>query len=186
MRQLQLLEEQVKACNKCNLFRSRNNIVFARGSSTAPIMIIAEAPGEQEDYMGLPFMGRSGKLLDSILEGLNLNLEKDIYICNIIKCRPPNNRKPTKEEISCCINFLLQQINLVKPKCIITLGNTSFQGLTKLNTPISKIRGSVYNWNDIPIIPTYHPSFLLRHGGGDSKPKTDFISDINLAINFTK
>lgn len=186
MKKLEVLQQHVTNCFSCDLHLSRTKVVFSRGNPLAKLLLIGEAPGADEDKTGYPFMGRSGNLLNKILINQNVNIQEDIYICNIIKCRPPNNRKPTQKEINNCIKFLLDQINLVNPKCIITLGNSAFQGLTSSKNSISSIRGSILDFNGIKLIPTYHPSFLLRNGGLGSTPSLDFIKDINLALKIIK
>lgn len=161
---LQAIEQDVKKCHLCNLAKSRKNIVFGEGNPHADLMFIGEGPGANEDESGKPFVGRAGALLTKIIENVLLLKREDVYIANIVKCRPPENRVPTLEEVSACKPYLLAQIDLIKPKIIVALGSTSFHHLTgEYETPISKIRGEVLNFGNAKLIPTYHPSFLLRN-----------------------
>lgn len=183
---LPLLQEQVKSCVKCNLHATRTNTVFSRGNPTASLCFVGEAPGEDEDLQGRPFVGRSGKLLDQTLSNLGLNPETDIYVCNIIKCRPPNNRRPTEEEVNFCIDFLEEQVKLVLPKVIVALGSTAVNGLLPANTlGITKIRGKFFKRNQTLVLPVYHPSYVLRNGSSGPIFE-DFKNDLQLAINKTK
>ncbi len=162
--QIENLEQNVNNCHLCNLAKNRKNIVFGEGNTNADLMFIGEGPGANEDASGKPFVGRAGMLLTKIIENvLNLTRE-DVYITNIVKCRPPENRVPTLEEVSACKPYLLQQIKMVNPKIIVALGSTSFHHLMgEYETPISKIRGEILNFGEAKLIPTYHPSFLLRN-----------------------
>lgn len=182
---LSSLYDEVKHCNKCSLSCHRKNVVFSRGNEKANLLIIGEAPGEKEDISGLPFMGRSGNLLNKLLIEQSVDIENDVYICNIIKCRPPGNRKPKLLEINSCMEYLSKQISLVKPKCILTLGVTALHGLFHFKDKISSVRGTVLNYQGISLIPTYHPSFLLRNGPL-SHATLEFIKDINLALSMVK
>lgn len=186
MRTLQILQDEVKSCTKCGLHATRTNTVFSRGNPTAAICIVGEAPGEDEDLQARPFVGRSGKLLDETLAKLGLDPEKDVYICNIIKCRPPNNRRPTTEEVNFCIDYLEEQLKLVAPKVIVALGSTSVDALMPANTlGITKIRGKIFKYNKIPLLPTYHPSYVLRNGSRGPVYE-DFKKDIESAIQKSK
>jgi DNA polymerase len=154
-------------CQLCGLCQTRTNVVFADGNPLAKLMIIGEGPGQNEDEQGLPFVGRAGKLLDKILESVEIDRQKDTYICNIVKCRPPGNRVPTPDEAAQCRPYLEAQIRFVDPKLIILAGSTAVQGILKVKDPISKIRG---RWFEYPtgakVMPVFHPSYLLRN---DSK-----------------
>jgi uracil-DNA glycosylase family 4 len=186
MRTLDIIQAEVAACTKCGLHATRKNTVFSRGNPQAAICIVGEAPGEDEDNQGLPFVGRSGKLLDESVTKLGLDPTKDIYVCNIIKCRPPGNRRPTEEEVNSCINYLEEQIQLVSPKVVVALGSTAVDSLLPANTfGITKIRGKVFKFNKVPLIPTYHPSYVLRNGG-KGPVYDDFIRDLESAINKSK
>ncbi len=186
MRNLEVIQAEVKACTKCGLHASRTNTVFSRGNPQAAICIVGEAPGEEEDLQGLPFVGRSGKLLDETITQLGLDPQKDIYVCNIIKCRPPGNRRPEESEVNSCIDYLDEQLKLVNPKVIVALGSTSINSLMPANTlGITKIRGRFFKYGKTPLIPTYHPSYVLRNGG-KGPVFDDFKKDLETAINKTK
>lgn len=182
---LKILAEEVAACTKCDLHKTRIQTVFARGNPNAKLMIVAEGPGQQEDQEGFPLVGVSGQLLDKVLKELDCNSNEGCYIANIIKCRPPNNRKPTDEEINHCFGYLEQQISLVKPKVIVALGNTAVSTLTNTPFGISKVRGKVLKFNSIPVYGTWHPSYVLRNGA-TGKVLEEFKADLQLAINKSK
>ncbi len=160
--ELSVIHQEVKTCQKCPLGQSRNKTVFADGNPNSPIMLIGEAPGSEEDRLGLPFVGNAGKLLDKMLHSIDLNREK-VYICNVLKCRPPSNRNPNDQEIENCSPYLEQQIQLVNPKIIVTLGNFATQFILKVETGISRLRGKTYHLEGRIIVPTYHPSALLHN-----------------------
>ncbi|QOR62886.1 uracil-DNA glycosylase [Sulfurovum sp. ST-21] len=160
---LEKLKVQAQQCHLCELSKSRSSVVFGEGSPQADIMFIGEAPGVTEDSMGKPFTGRSGELLTKMIENVLLIKREEVYITNIVKCRPPDNRVPTPTEAHTCYSFLLKQIELVKPKLIVTLGGTAYHYMTGDETGISKIRGTLHQQNGYTLIPTYHPSFLLRN-----------------------
>tara|TARA_Y100000590_G_scaffold256011_1_gene287551 strand:- start:512 stop:1264 length:753 start_codon:yes stop_codon:yes gene_type:complete len=149
----------------CELYKSSSNMVFSDGNPKSEIMLIGEAPGHDEDIQGKPFVGRSGKLLDKMLEAIELNREK-VYIANIIPWRPPNNRRPTDEEIEICLPFIKKHIELIKPKVLMLLGSTATFALLKNTEGITKIRGKWVDLNlnsiSVPTLPTFHPAFLLR------------------------
>lgn len=160
------VEEMVPHCNQCHrcgLGETRTRAVVGRGNPNAIIMIIGEGPGENEDQTGLPFVGRAGQLLDKILESVRFDVEKDVYIGNIVKCRPPNNRVPTSEEIAACKPYLLEQIRLVNPKIILLTGATAVKGLTGDKRGITSIRGTWMEWEGRLCMPIFHPSYLLRN-----------------------
>lgn len=159
---LQHLHETIQNCEKCGLCKSRNSFVFGKGSHDSDIMIIGEAPGAEEDKQGLPFVGRAGQLLDKILAAVDLNLS-NVFISNIIKCRPPNNRDPEPIEIQSCREFLDKQIDILKPKIILSLGRVSGRTLLNQELSLSKMRGKVHQYRNIPLVVTYHPSALLRN-----------------------
>lgn len=186
MRTLDIIRDEVKSCTKCGLHATRKNTVFSRGNPTATLCIVGEAPGEDEDLQGLPFVGRSGKLLDETITKLGLDPAKDIYVCNIIKCRPPGNRRPEEEEVNSCIDYLEEQLKLLSPKVVVALGSTSINSLLPANTlGITKIRGKFFKYNKIPLMPTYHPSYVLRNGG-KGPVYDDFKKDLESAINKAK
>jgi uracil-DNA glycosylase len=151
-------------CTRCKLHSTRNKIVFGDGNPGAELMFIGEAPGADEDAQGIPFVGRAGKLLTKMIEAMGVT-RKDVYIANIIKCRPPGNRDPEVDEVKACKPFLLAQIEAIKPKVICTLGNPSTKSLLNTKTGIFKMRGRFHDFAGIPLIPTFHPAFLLRSPG---------------------
>jgi len=169
------LETIVKQCHICNLAKSRKNIVFGEGNENADIMFIGEAPGALEDEIGKPFVGRSGEILTKIITNVLKMQRSEVYITNILKCRPHNSASPTFEEASNCKDYLFTQIELVNPKIIVTLGATAYKYLTNdMEMSISKIRGSIIDFGGIKLIPTYHPSYLLRNPSA----KKDVLEDI--------
>jgi len=155
------LQNQVVNCTDCSLHQTRTQTVFGVGNQQTDWLFVGEAPGADEDVQGEPFVGRAGKLLNSMLQAINLPRET-VYIANVLKCRPPDNRNPTPEEMTCCTHFLQQQITLLKPKIIIALGTIAAQHLLATETPIGKLRGQKWNYNNIPLIAMYHPAYLLR------------------------
>jgi DNA polymerase len=162
---LEVIKQEVEACAECPLALGRTNIVFGEGNPEASVVFLGEAPGQTEDETGRPFVGRAGKLLDNMIQSMNLKRE-DVFILNICKCRPPNNRKPTPTEMEKCGHFLVRQLEIIKPKVIIALGNTALGGLTGKDGGITKRCGvweSSENFPGIKIMPCYHPSALLRN-----------------------
>lgn len=157
------IAQHCNECHRCKLGDSRTHAVVGRGNLQAPIAIIGEAPGQNEDETGLPFVGRAGQLLDKILASVNLDTERDVYICNIIKCRPPNNRLPASDEIAACKPYLLEQIRLVDPKIILLTGATAMKGLIGEKRGITKIRGTWIEWEGRLCMPILHPAYLLRN-----------------------
>lgn len=157
------LKEEVLHCTKCELSKTRKNVIFGEGNLNAQIMIIGEAPGRDEDIQGHPFVGQSGKLLDKILEACGFDRIEHIYITNIIKCRPPGNRTPSLEEVRQCKPYLLQQIELIHPEIMILLGAIALKSLVDPNLKITRVRGEWIDWNNYFVIPIYHPSALLRN-----------------------
>jgi len=149
-------------CSRCKLHRlGRRQIVFGVGNPDADLMFVGEAPGADEDVQGIPFVGRAGQLLTKIIEAINLRRE-DVYIANVIKCRPPGNRNPEPDEVEQCEPFLFRQIDTVKPKVIVALGKFAAQCLLRTSDPITRIRGREFKYRDAILIPTYHPAYLLR------------------------
>jgi len=159
---LEIVKEELKDCRRCKLYKERNHIVFGEGNEDARLMLIGEAPGHEEDLQGRPFVGAAGHLLDNMLKAINLS-RREVYIANIIKCRPPHNRKPERDEIEACKPFLLKQIDIIKPSIICTLGSIATQTLLETKTPITKLRGHIYDFSGIKLIPTFHPAYLLRN-----------------------
>ncbi len=174
------LKETCTKCFDCDLGKTRLNAVFSDGFVNAKIMLIGEAPGQNEDETGLPFVGRAGKLLNELLLSQNLTRENDIYICNTVKCRPPNNRVPTDFEKSQCRKYLDAQIELIKPKIILLCGATAVKSILKSKEPISKIRGQWFEGaKGAKIMPIFHPSYLLRNPSvKEDTPKWLMLEDI--------
>lgn len=173
------LAQHCNQCHRCGLGDTRTHAVVGRGNLQAPIMIVGEAPGQNEDETGLPFVGKSGQLLDKILASVNLDPEKDIYICNINKCRPPNNRVPTTKEMAACKPYLLEQIRLVDPKIILLTGATAVKGLTGEKGAMTNIRGKWIEWSGRLCMPIFHPAYLLRNPGREQgSPKWLMWQDI--------
>jgi len=160
---IQDLQNIVLNCHLCQLSKSRQSVVFGEGNMSANIMFVGEAPGASEDSMGRPFVGRAGELLTKMIENVLFIKRNDVYIANIIKCRPPQNRTPSTSEALTCRPYLLKQIELIKPKLIVALGATAYQYLSNDSIPISKIRGHFFDNQEYKILPTYHPSYLLRN-----------------------
>jgi uracil-DNA glycosylase, family 4 len=159
---LESLKNEISTCKRCSLHKKRHNIVLGAGSPKAELMFIGEAPGEDEDLQGLPFVGRAGQLLTKIIEAMGLK-RSDVYIANILKCRPPNNRPPEPSEIKECEDILKKQIDIIKPKVICTLGKFASQTLLRTEITISNLRGSFKEYNGIKLMPTFHPAYLLRN-----------------------
>lgn len=167
------LEKSIKGCKKCKLCNNRNNIVFGCGNKNADIMLIGEGPGADEDIQGIPFVGKAGKLMNSAFEALEINRD-DVYIANVVKCRPPNNRNPEKDEETVCLDYLRNQVILVKPKIIVLLGNVALKAILGNEYSITSARGKWVEKKEILYMPTFHPAALLR----DEKKKIDFYNDL--------
>ncbi|MGH8477469.1 MAG: uracil-DNA glycosylase [Methylococcales bacterium] len=159
--QWQDLERRVASCTSCELHKTRTQTVFGTGSRTAKWMVIGEAPGQSEDEQGKPFVGRAGQLLTEMLRAVGLD-RKEVFIANILKCRPPGNRDPKPDEVACCDGFLNQQVAMVRPKIILAVGRIAAQNLLKTDAPIGRLRGRVHRYRDIPLVVVYHPAYLLR------------------------
>ena len=151
-------------CRRCPLCKTRTNLVFGEGNSHAGLAFVGEAPGADEDMQGRPFVGKAGQLLTRIIVAMGLQRE-DVYICNILKCRPPGNRIPKPEEIDACEPFLIRQLQAIRPKVICALGTFAAHTLLKTDVPISLLRGRFHSYQGIPLMPTYHPAYLLRNPG---------------------
>ncbi|MCD6531851.1 uracil-DNA glycosylase [bacterium] len=156
------LAEQIARCTKCELHRTRTNTVPGAGNPDADIMFIGEAPGADEDATGIPFVGRAGKLLDKFLAAIDIDRD-EVFIANVLKCRPPNNRDPLPSEEAACMPYLLRQIEIIQPKIICCLGRVAAQALLKTKAPLSKMRGQMFSFHSIPMIITYHPAAVLRN-----------------------
>lgn len=159
---LNSLKQEVLECRGCDLYRTRQNVVFGSGSSRAKLVFIGEAPGAEEDIQGLPFVGRAGQLLTKIIEAMGLRRD-DVYIANILKCRPPNNRAPLPTEILACAENVRRQIEAIGPEVICTLGKFATQTLLKTDRPITGLRGTFQEYNGTKVMPTFHPAYLLRN-----------------------
>lgn len=159
---LEMIRNALGKCRRCKLHSGRTNIVFGAGNPQAKLVLVGEGPGYEEDIQGMPFVGQAGQLLTRILKAIKLTREQ-VYICNIIKCRPPGNRNPEPDEIAACIPFLRRQIRAIRPRLICALGTFAAQTLLQTNTPISRLRGRFHTYEDIAMLPTYHPAFLLRN-----------------------
>lgn len=162
------LREAVSTCTACRLCSSRKTTVFGVGHPRAHWMIIGEAPGEHEDLQGEPFVGKSGQLLDGMLRALGLTraedtAERQVYIANTVKCRPPSNRNPAADELAACEPFLIRQIELVQPRIILAMGRFALQSLLRSNDPVGRLRGRVHTYRGVPLVATYHPAYLLRN-----------------------
>jgi DNA polymerase len=167
------LAERVANCERCRLCERRTNTVFGVGDREADWMLIGEAPGENEDKQGEPFVGQAGKLLDNMLRALTLSRQSNVYIANVIKCRPPGNRNPELDEVARCEPYLQRQVELVKPKVIVAMGRFAAQSLLKNEASISSMRSRVHEYRGVPVIVTYHPAYLLRSLQDKSKAWAD-------------
>ncbi len=163
--QLRSLKDEVVECEKCSLCKTRKNGVFGDGNVNARLVFVGEAPGFEEDLQGLPFVGAAGKLLTKIIEAMGFK-RGDVYICNVLKCRPPQNRSPLPSEIVACQDYLNKQLEIIKPKVICALGKFSAQLLTNSEEPISRLRGRFFDYQGIKLMPTFHPAYLLRNSSG--------------------
>lgn len=164
---LRVIQEDIGECTRCRLHAGRKTIVFGSGNPDAKLMFVGEGPGADEDEQGLPFVGRAGQLLTRMIDGtcerLGLPIRRpDVYICNVVKCRPPENRAPEKDEMEICGQFLARQIEAIQPKAICVLGGTAAKALLNTSTGITRLRGTWHEWGGIRVMPTFHPSYLLR------------------------
>jgi DNA polymerase len=180
------LREAVAACSACKLCRGRTQTVFGIGNPRAHWMVVGEAPGEQEDLRGEPFVGKSGQLLDSMLRAVGLTRadgppERQVYIANTVKCRPPGNRNPEPEELAQCEPFLIRQVELVQPRIILAMGRFAVQSLLRSDEPIGRLRGRVHRYRGVPLIVTYHPAYLLRNLDDKARAWDDLCLAVNTA-----
>lgn len=171
------LEGIVSACTKCRLSKTRTQVVYGAGNPNADLMFIGEAPGRDEDLQGKPFVGRAGQLLTDIIKAMHLTRD-DVYIANVIKCRPPENRNPEPDELEQCRPHIRRQVEIIHPKVIVTLGRFALQSLTEKAFSVSAARGQWLEWNGIKVMPTYHPAYLLRNPAA----KKDVWADMKQVI----
>lgn len=157
------LAQAVSECRRCALCDGRRNTVFGAGDRQADWLIVGEAPGESEDLQGEPFVGQAGVLLDNMLKAMGLGRERNVYVTNVLKCRPPGNRNPEPNEVAQCAPYLRRQVELLQPRIILAMGRFAVQALLSSNEPIGKLRGQVHRYNGVPVVVTYHPAYLLRN-----------------------
>jgi uracil-DNA glycosylase len=179
---LRVIQSEVQACRACKLAPTRTQTVFARGNPSARLCFIGEGPGAEEDRTGLPFVGAAGQLLDRIIAAMRLR-EEDVYVANIVKCRPPNNRVPDHEEMSACTPFLLRQLEVVKPEIIVALGKTATGFLLESRASMGSMRGRWHTWKGVSVMPTWHPSFVLRvRDDPKSTARAEVWTDMKLVL----
>ena len=178
------LRELATACEKCELSKTRTHVVFGTGNEQADLMFVGEAPGADEDQQGQPFVGRAGQLLTKIIEASGLTRDQ-VYIANVLKCRPPGNRNPKSSEIESCEPYLIRQVMLIQPKVICALGTFAAQMILRTDAKISNLRGNFHSYHGIKVMPTYHPAYLLRNPGGKRQVWEDIqkvMAELNLSI----
>ncbi len=180
-KKLNALHQEIGDCKRCPLHQGRNNIVFGEGNPDAKLMFIGEGPGEEEDLQGRPFVGRAGEVLTSLIKNLGLKRE-EVYIANVVKCRPPMNRAPKPEEQKACLVFLRKQIEIIKPQVIVTLGDVATKALLQTRSGITSVRGRVFEYKGIKVVPTFHPAYLLRN---PSRKRLTW-NDVQKALNLVK
>jgi DNA polymerase len=176
---LAAIRSEIGDCIRCRLSERRNTIVFADGNSDADIMFVGEGPGADEDEQGLPFVGKAGQLLNNMITAMGIRRE-DVYIANVVKCRPPGNRTPERDECDTCGPFLMQQIETVRPKIIVALGATAAKYLLNVQDSMANLRGKIYDLRGIPLAVTYHPAYLLR----DPRQKKETWADLQMVMRF--
>ena len=169
------LKQAVPACTACGLHKGRTQTVFGVGDEQADWLLVGEAPGAEEDRLGDPFVGQAGKLLDNMLAAIDLARDDNVYICNVLKCRPPGNRNPAPDEVAKCTPFLLRQIELIQPKLVVAMGRFAAQTLLNTDASIASLRGRVHQYAGRPLIVTYHPAYLLRNLPDKSKAWADLL-----------
>ena len=182
------IREDLGECTRCKLHKTRNKIVFGDGSAKAQLVFVGEGPGADEDAQGLPFVGRAGKLLTQMIEAMGLQ-RGDVYICNVVKCRPPGNRQPEKDEVDACSPYLFRQLDALQPKAIVCLGATAAQTLLQTNRSISQFRGQWLDFRGFKMMPTYHPAYLLRNPAAKSDVWKDLqkvMAELGLEIKKNK
>ncbi|HEY1528829.1 MAG TPA: uracil-DNA glycosylase [Candidatus Angelobacter sp.] len=176
---LKLIREDIGDCTRCRLHKGRTNLVFGVGNVNADLMFVGEGPGADEDAKGEPFVGRAGQLLNNMISAMGLKRE-DVYIANVVKCRPPSNRTPEKDECDTCSPFLMRQIDVVKPKAIVALGAVAAKNLLAVSDSMANLRGRWYDFRDTKLLVTYHPAYLLR----DPRQKKEAWKDLQMAMKF--
>jgi DNA polymerase len=174
---LRLIREEIGDCTRCDLHKGRNKLVFGDGSPSARLLFVGEGPGADEDAQGLPFVGKAGQLLNNMIVAMGLKRE-EVYIANVVKCRPPQNRTPEPDEANTCSPFLFQQIDAIRPEVIVALGATAATYLLGQRQPLAGLRGRVHTWRGSKLIVTYHPAFLLR----DPRQKKEAWADLQIAM----
>lgn len=181
---LKVLNQEITCCTKCDLHKSKTKYVPGEGSPTPDIVFIGEGPGETEDRFGRPFIGKAGQLLDKIIERMGYHRES-VFIGNIVKCRPPGNRDPLKEEVNACLPYLKRQIAILRPKVIVCLGKVAMNNLLDADYSITRSRGKLFEFEGIPVIPTFHPSYVLHQRTREkiSKAKWDIWSDMEKVLS---
>jgi uracil-DNA glycosylase len=182
------IRDDLGECTRCKLHTTRHKIVFGDGSPQAQLVFVGEGPGADEDAQGLPFVGRAGKLLTQMIEAMGLQ-RRDVYICNVVKCRPPGNRQPEPDEVDTCSPFLFRQLDSIKPKVIVCLGATAFQTLLQTNRSISHYRGQWLDFRGYKMLPTYHPAYLLRNPAAKADVWKDLqrvMAELGLEVKKTK
>jgi DNA polymerase len=182
------IRDDLGECTRCKLHRTRSKIVFGDGSLQAQLVFVGEGPGADEDAQGLPFVGRAGKLLTQMIEAMGLE-RRDVYICNVVKCRPPGNRQPEPDEVETCSPFLFRQLDAIRPKVIVCLGATAFQTLLQTNRSISHHRGQWLDFRGYKMLPTYHPAYLLRNPAAKADVWKDLqkvMSELGLEVKKNK
>jgi uracil-DNA glycosylase len=175
------LEEAVAGCRACRLCSGRRNTVFGVGDRQADWLVVGEAPGENEDVQGEPFVGQAGKLLDNMLKALGLGRHQNVYIANVLKCRPPGNRNPEPDEVAQCEPFLRRQVELLQPRIILAMGRFAVQSLLGTSEPIGRLRGRAHQYLGVPVVVTYHPAYLLRNLPDKAKAWADLCLALELA-----
>jgi DNA polymerase len=173
-KELKNLAKSIEGCKRCRLSEGRIHIVFGDGNPYAQLVFVGEGPGQEEDVQGLPFVGQAGRLLTKMIHSIGLT-RQDVYICNVVKCRPPQNRTPLADEIAACSPFLFKQLEIIRPKVICALGACAVETLLKTKQPMNRLRGKIFNWQGIPVIPTFHPAYLLRNPIEKRKAWEDFL-----------
>jgi len=181
-RGLTALRAELGDCQRCKLAKGRQHIVFGTGNPEANLMFVGEAPGADEDAQGEPFVGAAGQLLDKMIQAMGFE-RRDVYICNVLKCRPPQNRNPETDEITACEQFLRKQIAIVQPRIIVALGKFAAQFLCGESTPITRLRGNLRTYHEVPVMPTYHPAFLLREPARKAEAWADLKQVMALMAN---